>query len=77
MIRLAPRAKLSLKDALLSRITLDPAICHGRPCVRGLCYPVETLPELLSSGMTHDEILADYEDRERDERLAVLSTVGS
>lgn len=60
-------------DGLLSRITIDPAICHGKPCVRGLRYPVETLLELLSSGMTFEEILADYEDLERDDLLAVLS----
>jgi len=58
---------------LLSRITIDPAICHGKPCVRGLRYPVETLLELLSSGMTIDQILADYEDLERDDLLAVLA----
>ena len=58
---------------LLSRITIDPAICHGKPCVRGLRYPVETLLELLSSGMTIDEILADYEDLEREDLLAVLA----
>ena len=60
-------------DTLLSRITIDPAICHGKPCVRGLRYPVETLLELLSSGMTIDEILADYEDLEREDLLAVLA----
>jgi uncharacterized protein (DUF433 family) len=60
-------------DKLLSRITIDPAICHGKPCVRGLRYPVETLLELLSSGMTVDEILADYEDLERDDLLAALA----
>lgn len=60
-------------DALLSRITIDPAICHGKPCVRGLRYPVETLLELLSSGMTIDEILADYEDLEREDLLAALA----
>jgi uncharacterized protein (DUF433 family) len=60
-------------DALLSRITIDPAVCHGKPCVRGLRYPVETLLDLLSSGMTADEILADYEDLERDDLLAVLA----
>lgn len=60
-------------DALLARITIDPAICHGKPCVRGLRYPVETLLELLSSGMTIDAILADYEDLERDDLLAVLA----
>lgn len=60
-------------NTLLSRITIDPAICHGKPCVRGLRYPVEMLLELLSSGMTIDEILADYEDLERDDLLAVFA----
>jgi uncharacterized protein (DUF433 family) len=60
-------------DALLTRITIDPALCHGKPCVRGLRYPVEMLLELLSSGMTIDEVLADYEDLERDDLLAVLA----
>ncbi|MEX2315963.1 MAG: DUF433 domain-containing protein [Pirellulales bacterium] len=58
---------------LLSHITIGPAICHGKPCVRGLRYPVETLLELLSSGMTIDEILADYADLERDDLLAALA----
>jgi uncharacterized protein (DUF433 family) len=60
-------------DTLLSRITIDPAICHGKPCIRGLRYPVENLLELLSSGMSHDEILADYEDLVRDDLLAALA----
>jgi len=60
-------------DALLSRITIDAAVCHGKPCVRGLRYPVETLLELLSSGMTFDEILADYADLDREDLLAVLA----
>ena len=58
---------------LLERITIDPAICHGKPTIRGLRYPVETMLELLSSGMTIDEILADYEDLEREDILAVLA----
>ena len=60
-------------DTLLSRITTDPAVCHGKPCVRGLRYPVESLLELLSSGMTTEEILQDYEDLEREDLLAVLA----
>ncbi len=55
------------------RITIDPAICHGKPCVRGLRYPVETVLEWLASGMTADEILADYEDLEREDIFAVLA----
>ena len=60
-------------DNRLSRITIDPSICHGQPCVRGLRYPVETLLELLSSGMTIDDVLADYEDLEREDLLAALA----
>lgn len=58
---------------LLERITMDPDINHGKPVIRGLRYPVETLLELMSSGMTLDEILADYEDLERDDLLAALA----
>lgn len=57
---------------VVNRITIDPAICHGKPTVRGLRYPVEDILELLSSGMTHDEILEDYPDLEREDILAVL-----
>ncbi len=60
-------------SGLLERITIDPRICHGKPVVRGLRYPVEMLLELMSAGMTIDEILADYEDLEREDLLAVLS----
>jgi uncharacterized protein (DUF433 family) len=58
---------------LAERITIDPDICHGKPCIRGLRYPVETILELLSSGMTPEEILSDYEDLEREDILATLS----
>ena len=54
------------------RITIDPNICHGKPCVRGLRYPVEHVLEWLSSGMMHEEILADYKDLEREDIYAVL-----
>jgi uncharacterized protein (DUF433 family) len=58
---------------LISRITINPEVCHGKPTIRGLRYPVEMILELLSSGMTIDEILADYEDLEREDILAALS----
>jgi uncharacterized protein (DUF433 family) len=57
---------------LADRITIDPEICHGKPTIRGLRYPVETILELLSSGMSTDDILGDYEDLEREDILAVL-----
>jgi uncharacterized protein (DUF433 family) len=60
-------------EELLQRITVNPEICHGKPCVRGLRYPVPMLLELLSSGMTIDEVLADYEDLEREDLLAAMA----
>jgi uncharacterized protein (DUF433 family) len=58
---------------IVQRITMDHEICHGKPCIRGLRYPVETILELLSSGMSVDEILADYDDLEREDILAALA----
>jgi uncharacterized protein (DUF433 family) len=57
----------------LQRITIDSQICHGKPCIRGMRYPVEMILELLSSGMTTDEILSDYDDLETADILAALS----
>ncbi|MGJ5631389.1 DUF433 domain-containing protein [Nostoc sp. CALU 1950] len=61
-----------MNDTLLQRITHNPNICHGKPCIRGLRYPVEFILELLSSGMTTEEILKDYDDLESKDILAVL-----
>ncbi len=58
---------------LLDNTTIEPAICHGKPCIRGLRYPVEVILDLLSAGMTIDDILADYKDLECDDILAVLA----
>ena len=57
---------------LLNRITRDPNICHGKPVIRGLRYPVSTVLELLASGMTTEEILRDYPDLELDDLRAAL-----
>ena len=60
-------------DDMKQRITIDPAICHGKPTIRGRRYPVENILELLSAGMSTEEILADYKDLERGDILAVLN----
>ena len=59
--------------SLLDRITIDPNVCHGQPCIRGLRYPVALILELLSAGMTIEEILADYEDLAGDDIRAALA----
>ena len=56
----------------LNRITIDPEICHGKPCIRGMRWPVEVIIDLLSSDMDIDEILADHPELEKDDILASL-----
>ena len=57
---------------LLSRITINSDICHGKPTIRGLRYPVENMLELMAGGMTQEEILEDYPDLEKEDLLACL-----
>lgn len=59
-------------ENLRRRITINPAICFGKPSIRNLRYPVEMLLDLLSAGMTTEEILMDYEDLEKEDILACL-----
>jgi uncharacterized protein (DUF433 family) len=56
----------------IDRITINPDICHGKPSIRGLRYPVENMLELLASGMSIEDILNDYEDLEKEDLLACL-----
>ncbi len=61
-----------MEHDLLSRITINPEICHGKPTIRNQRYPIETMLELMASGMTTDEILADYDDLEKADLDAYL-----
>jgi len=56
----------------LERITVDPGICGGRPCIRGLRIRVKDVLELLAGGATPEEILADYPYLEPDDIRAAL-----
>ena len=58
---------------LLERITIDPEVCHGKPCIRGMRYPVDMILTLLSAGMSSEELLSDYDDLEPDDILAALA----
>ena len=59
-------------ENLIERIIIDPEICHGKPTIRGLRYPVENMLELMASGMTIEELLSDYPDLEEKDFLACL-----
>ena len=57
---------------LLKRITIDPEICHGKPVIRGMRWPVEVLLDELASGMSQDEVLADHPELEKEDIQAAL-----
>ena len=61
-----------MAQELLNRITIDQAICHGKPTIRGLRYPVDNMLELMASGMSMEELLADYPDLEKEDFLACI-----
>ena len=56
-----------------SRITLNPAVCHGRPTIRNMRFTVAQLLELLAGGMTTEELLADYPYLEAEDVQACLA----
>ena len=58
---------------MIERITIDPNVCHGKPCVRGLRYLVEVVLQWLAAGMTPQEIIDDYPDLELADIHAVLA----
>ena len=60
-------------NTLLNRITINPSVCHGKPTIRDMRYPVEMILDLLSSGMTVSEIIEDYPSVEEDDILACLA----
>jgi len=63
-------------STLLSRITIDPEICHGKPVIRHLRYPVESLLEYLAAGDTFEDLLAEFPDLEREDLQACFEFAG-
>ncbi|MEQ8974295.1 MAG: DUF433 domain-containing protein [Coleofasciculus sp. C1-SOL-03] len=60
-------------ETLLSRISIDPNICHGKPCIRGHRIWVSLILDYLASGMTVEEILDGYPSIERDDIFACIA----
>jgi uncharacterized protein (DUF433 family) len=59
--------------SLLDRITSNPEMCGGRPCIRGMRIRVSDILEMLAQGVTQQEILADFPDLEVDDIRACLA----
>jgi len=58
---------------LINRITINPEICHGRPTIRNTRYTIDLILDLLSSGMSENEIIEDYPALEIKDIKACLS----
>ena len=61
------------REELLSRITINPQICFGKPCVHGHRIWVSLILDLLASGMTSQEILKDYPGLTPEDILACIA----
>lgn len=46
----------------IERITINPEICHGKPCIRGMRWPIEVIIDMLGSGMSNEQILEDHSE---------------
>ena len=62
-----------MNQSLLSRITIEPGKCGGKPCIRGKRMRVTDILDLLSSGASYEEVLNDYAFLERDDILAAIA----
>ena len=58
--------------SLLERITINPEICHGKPVIRNLRYPVESVLEYLVGSESFDDVLAEFPDLQREDLLACI-----
>ena len=61
-------------EDLLERITIDPEVCHGQPCVRGMRIMVHQVLDLLAAGASPEEIIAqDFPDLTREDIRACIA----
>lgn len=59
-------------ENLISRININPDVCHGKPTVLNMRWPVEIILDMLGSGMEISEIIADHPELEKEDILASL-----
>lgn len=62
---------------MYDRISIDPKVCHGQACVKGMRIPVHQIVRMLANGDTIDELLEEYPSLERQDILACLDYVAS
>jgi len=57
----------------LNRITVNTEICHGKPCIRGMRWPVEIIIDMLGAGMTNDQILEVHPELVKEDMITMLN----
>ncbi|MBN8568255.1 MAG: DUF433 domain-containing protein [Ignavibacteria bacterium] len=62
-----------MEQNLLDRITVNQDVCHGKPTIRNMRYTVEMILDLLSAGMTNEEIIKDYPSLNKEDIMASLA----
>ena len=60
-------------DPLLARISINPQVCGGKPCIKGTRIWVSLILDLLASGMSETELLAEYPGLAREYILAAIA----
>ncbi len=63
----------NMSENPINRITIDPEVCHGKPSIRGLRYPVDSIVEYLAAGDTIEDILNEFPVLEREDILACVA----
>lgn len=67
----------SVPATRLDRINVDPAVCSGKPCIRGMRFPVYQIVELIAARNTTEQILEDFPDLEREDIRQALAYAAS
>jgi len=60
-------------DPLLDRVSINPQICGGKPCIKGTRIWVSLILDLLASGMNEAELMAEYPGLVREDILAAIA----
>ena len=68
---------MQIQHSRYPRITIDPEVCSGNPCIRGMRFPVSTLLGYLAAGMSSDELLADFPFLEKEDIYQALAYAAS
>ena len=64
---------MELKHPQFARITINPEVCMGKPCIRGMRFPVTTLIGYLAGGMTFEQLIEDFPFLDKSDILEALA----